>query len=746
MTLTSMSPSTPIERVLRVLSDARPCGGGFEARCPAHDDQAPSLTISEGSDGRALLKCHAGCDNTKVVAALGLHMRDLFIEDAPNQVARTSKTEKLFTLEQIRSWPWTQRVYEYQDELGNLRFLVVRTIRDNKKSFVQFSPSEDGRWRSTRRGVKPLLFRLPKVLDAVRRGERIYIVEGEKCVEACEALGLVATCNPGGAGKWQRDFGAVLRNAVVAVLPDNDDPGLRHAQDIAGQLQDRVAELRVVQLPGLTLKGDIADWRKAGGTREQLEALVQEATIWRPPAAPATTFCEGEHLTDLGNAKRLVSQHGKNIRFCHPMGTWFVWDGRRFCRDETAAIYRCAETTVASIYAEAAEATDSEERKQISRHAVRSESRDRLNAMVSLATFQPGVPILVDQIDGNPWLLNAQNGTVDLRTGELLPHRRENLITKLLPTPYDPTASCPTWLCFLDRIMGGDQERVDFLRRAAGYSLTGSTEEQVLFFLYGIGKNGKSTFLDTLLALLGEEYATQASTEILMARNQVGHPTELARLKGARLVAAVEAEEGRRFNEPLLKQLTGGDKIAARFMRQDFFEFRPEFKLWLAANHKPVIRGTDTGIWRRIRLIPFDVTIPESERDRRLPERLRAELPGILAWAVQGCLEWQRVGLAEPQAVSEATDGYQSEMDILGAFLEETCCLLSSAQVKFNTLYDHYTAWCDRNREHVVSAKMFSNRLAERGYKTHRKKDGAWLLGLGLRVDDQMAATFDHQR
>ena len=310
----------------------------------------------------------------------------------------------------------------------------------------------------------------------------------------------------------------------MAVLPDNDEPGMRHAKEIAAQLHGQVAELRVVQLPGLALKGDVADWRKAGGTREQLEALVQAASIWKPPTAPVTDFSEGEHLTDLGNTKRLVSQHGKNIRFCHPMGTWFVWDGRRFCRDETAAIYRCAEATVANIYAEASEATDSEERKQISRHAVRSESRDRLNAMVSLATFQPGVPILVDEIDGNRWLLNAQNGTVDLRTGELLPHRRENLITKLLPAAYDPTASCPTWLRFLDRIMGGDQDRVGFLRRAAGYSLTDSTEEQVLFFLHGVGKNGKSTFLDTLLALLGEDYVCNPGQHRNLDDPQPGGP------------------------------------------------------------------------------------------------------------------------------------------------------------------------------------------------------------------------------
>ena len=739
--------ASPVELVLERLEGVRRSGTGFEARCPAHADDTPSLSINEGSQGQALLKCHAGCSQDQVLDALeiiGIPKTHLFPHDREKTTTRESKVSSPInshTIDEIRSWPWVQAVYEYQDERGVVRFLVVRTLREGKKSFAQYSPAESGRWRAGRKGVTPLLFRVPRILEARRNSQLVLVVEGEKDVESAEVLGFIATTNPGGAGKgkWLPDFSEILKNTRVAVIPDNDDPGREHATSIAASLYGVAAEIRIVELPEVGPKGDLTDWRRAGGTREQLMALIEKAPIWMPSIEELLNAGATEkHTTDLGNAKRLINRCGVDLRFCRPLASWYVWDGSRFCRDETGAVYRKAEEVVASIYAEAADADDSAERKRLAQWATRSESRDRLKAMVSLAEHQHGVPILPDQIDAEPWMLNVQNGILDLRTGELLPHRREALLTKISPVPYNPRATCPTWLAFLDRIMAGDRERVAFLQRAIGYTLTGNTSEQVLFFCYGFGKNGKSTLLDTVQALLGEDYATQATTEILMARNQAGHPTELARLKGARMVAAVEAEEGRRFNEPLLKQLTGGDRIAARFMRADFFEFRPEFKLWLAANHKPVIRGTDVGIWRRLRLIPFDVQIPESERDRHLPDRLRGELPGILSWALKGCLEWQRAGLAEPASVTQATGSYQSEMDVVGAFLDDVCVVFPSAEVKLTALYASYVDWCNKSGERPLTSRLFSARLTEKGFGKGRKGDGACILGIGLQARPEL--------
>lgn len=287
--------------------------------------------------------------------------------------------------------------------------------------------------------------------------------------------------------------------------------------------------------------------------------------------------------------------------------------------------------------------------------------------MVTLAESEPGIPVLPGELDRDPWLLNVKNGTVDLRTGELRPHKRDDLITKIVPVEYDSEASCPTWLAFLNRIMDGNERLIAFLQRAAGYSLTASTQEQCFFLLYGTGANGKSVFLTTLLAVMGD-YGIQAAPDLLLAKSGESHPTEVADLFGARLVVATETEAGRRLAENLVKQHTSGDRLKARFMRQDFFEFEATFKIWLATNNKPIVKGTDYAIWRRIKLIPFTVTIPPEERDKSLPAKLRQELHGILAWAVQICLEWQKYGLNEPQEVTAATCAYRDEQDILGSW------------------------------------------------------------------------------
>lgn len=277
------------------------------------------------------------------------------------------------------------------------------------------------------------------------------------------------------------------------------------------------------------------------------------------------------------------------------------------------------------------------------------------------------------------WLLNVLNGTIDLCTGSLRPHAREDYITRCVNVDYDPDAKCPTWERFIHQVFGGNAEIIAFVQRAVGYSLTGKIVEHVLIVLYGLGSNGKTTLIDALHYLLGPSYAKHAPTDLLLARRGEHHPTELATLHGARLVTAAETGEGRRLAESLVKQLTGGDPVTARRMRDDFWQFRPEFKLWLATNHRPQIRGTDHAIWRRIRLIPFDVTFHTAEtgktpqQDQTLPARLREEATGILAWAVRGCLAWQSQGLGAPDAVRDATEAYRAEMDVLAMFFEERC-------------------------------------------------------------------------
>ena len=438
----------------------------------------------------------------------------------------------------------------------------------------------------------------------------------------------------------------------------------------------------------------------------------------------------GYNLTDLGNSERFVGQHGENVRYCYLWGKWLVWTGVRWKRDDAGQVHRLAKKTVRSMYGEASGAEDEERRKAVAKHASRSEGADKIKAMLELARSE--VPVAPDELDADPWLLNASNGTIDLRTGELREHRREDLITKLAPVEYDPNAAAPTWEAFLERVLPGEELRT-FVRRAAGYSATGDTGEQVMLINHGAGNNGKSTFQEALATALGD-YSMRAPTEMLMAKRAGGVPNDVARLKGARFVAASETEEGRRLAESLVKDLTGQDTISARFMRAEWFEFQPTHKLWLSTNHKPEIRGTDNAIWRRIRLVPWAVAIPPAERDRKLAEKLRGELSGILAWCVEGCLEWQREGLQAPAEVRKATAGYRSEMDVLGDFLTDRCFRGERLEVGKDELYKAYQMWSEAAGERTETKRKFGMLLKERGIEDGRNSERTKRIwkGIGL--------------
>jgi putative DNA primase/helicase len=453
-----------------------------------------------------------------------------------------------------------------------------------------------------------------------------------------------------------------------------------------------------------------------------------EPTKGRPDGAPRPVFLH----TDVGNAQRLVAAHGADLRYVPRWKVWLVWDGRRWRRDETGEVERRAKQVVRGMMHEAKKIEDKDTRNALAGWALKSEAAGRIKAMVDLARSEPGVAISYTALDQQPRKLAVQNGTLDLWTGQLGPFSRDDLLTKLVDVPFDPEAPCETWERTLSVIFGGDAELIGYVQRAIGYSLTGDTSEQCLHLCHGTGSNGKSTLLDVLAELSGE-YGQQADFQTFLDRRHDSGPrNDVARLAGARLVRSSEVGDHKRLNEGLIKSLTGGDVITARFLYSEDFEFKPQFKLWLAANHKPVIRGTDYAIWRRIRLIPFEVTITAEQADRELPKKLRAELPGILAWAVAGCLMWQRDGLRPPERVLAATADYKSESDVIAAFLEDCCELDPSYTESGGKLYTAYKRWADDNGEFVLTNTKFGRDLSDRGYVAKSSFNGKMRHGLRL--------------
>lgn len=439
--------------------------------------------------------------------------------------------------------------------------------------------------------------------------------------------------------------------------------------------------------------------------------------------------------SDLGNAGRLISQHGDHLRFCGPWGKWLVWDGTRWKPDDTYEILRRAKAVARKLWEETRDSADPLLQAKLVKWAVKSQGRDRLLAMADVA--RDVLSVAPSALDADPLLLNVKNGTVDLRTGRLGPHRQEDLITKLAPVTFDQNAECPLWDRFLMEIMAGDGELIGYLRRLAGLALTADASEQLINILYGLGANGKSLFVDTLTWLLGD-YAGEAPPALLMVRGNQEHSTEIADLMGRRLVVASETEESGRLNINRVKQLTGNARIKARFMRENFFEFDRTFKLILVTNHRPVIREDTNGAWRRIRLVPFNVTIPPERQDRKLGEKFRAEASGILAWAVRGCLEWQREGLHAPESVQAVTDEYRKDSDPIADFVADRCILLPTSFVSRGDVFEAYQKWAERNRDHhpLDRGGLFDRLRSQPGVTDHqRRQDGTvirYFQGIGL--------------
>jgi len=447
------------------------------------------------------------------------------------------------------------------------------------------------------------------------------------------------------------------------------------------------------------------------------------------------------HRTDAGNAEAFAFLYGDRFRYDHSRGKWLVWNGRFWAGDESGEADRASLDTARQRLMTAMLIQDTDDRKKMAEWSMHSESTHARRALLTSAQSIESLATVAADYDRNPFLLTVGNGTLDLRCGELRDFCPDDLITRATDVHYSESAECPRWLRFLDEVFAGDRQLINFVSRAVGYSLTGDTREQCLFILHGGGANGKSTFLETLLELVGSHAAITSFSTFLVHQNPGAPRNDVAKLHGARLVKSAESQKQAALDEATVKEVTGGDTISARSLYQEYFDYTPQFKIWLTTNHLPEIRGTDDAIWRRIHLIPFRQQFTGKSRDSRLRDKLERELSGILAWAVRGCLEWQRSGLGMASVVKAATLDYRRESDQVTRFLKERCIQQADAQASGHELYDAYSQWSSDRGEKPESNNNFAKSLAEHGIGKKRRQKGTVYMGVGLRDEARAKQT-----
>ncbi|MGD0572331.1 MAG: phage/plasmid primase, P4 family [Sedimentisphaerales bacterium] len=606
------------------------------------------------------------------------------------------------------------KTYNYTDENGNLVFQVCRY---EPKTFRQRRPDGNGGWIWSLDGTRRVLYRLPELIKAPMQ-DFVFIVEGEKDADNLIARNFIATTCPGGAGKWMPEYNQYFRGRLVAIPPHNDEPGRKHAQQVAEALYRIAAEIKIVELPGLLDKGgDISDWFESSGPEKikELISLIENTEIFKPTKSNFP-------LTDAGNAERFAAMNGDKLRYCPEDNHWHFYDGCRW--NAELGEEKAGQLAIGTVRAIARDADDESlitksEREKILQFSLSSESANRIRAMLSLSKNLTSIVCHAKEFDRDGFLFNCANGTIDLKTGNLREHNANDMLTKLSPVEYDMGAELELWDKFLDDSTGGDIETKEFLQRAIGYTLTGDTKEEKLFFVHGPTAAGKSTFLEAIKSALGD-YALTTDFETFVKRGQVGGiRNDVARLAGTRFVVSIEVDEGKELAEGLVKLMTGGDTVSARFLYRESFEFVPACKLWLAANHAPRASDRDDALWRRILRIPFEHTVPENKRDTQVKAVLRNPKtagPAILAWAVKGCLQWQQKGLAIPVSIRDATEQYREEQDPLRDFFDNECEFDNDCYIPVTALRQRYDVWAKENGlKFTLGPKQFNERLKDKG-------------------------------
>ena len=435
---------------------------------------------------------------------------------------------------------------------------------------------------------------------------------------------------------------------------------------------------------------------------------------------------------DTGNADRFIDRYGNLYKYSYIANKFYIYDGMKWKIDDKGSIRKLIDEMIESIKDEKIihgdDVTEEEAREFFQKYYKKTRgTQAKKNIMNELMHRRPATP---DDFDRDDMLINVANGYIDLTSRELYKHDINKMFSQITNTDYTEKMQPAVWLDFLNDIFAGDQEVIRYIQKALGYSLTGSTREQIMFILFGKGRNGKSIFVEVISEILGD-YSNNMQAKSLMVKKNDNVNTDIARLSKARFVTSSEPNEGFRFDEGLIKQLTGGDKVTARFLYAEEFEYTPKFKIWVSTNHKPIIRGTDDGIWRRLVLIPFDVQIPEEKVDKDLKYKLLREAPAILNWMAEGAYMWMQEGLAMPEKLKEASKAYRNEMDVIEQFIEDECKRVDDAKVKANELYELYKRWANENGNYKMSNKDFGIKMKEK-FKYKKTNSGMFYFGLKI--------------
>lgn len=682
----------------------------------------------EGGDIFDLLAGHLGIDASHDFPKVLTYAEELLGHSATRVVRPTRKAKQDIPIDELGK---ATAKWDYFDAAGQLIAVVYRYDPPGRKK--EFRPWDAKRRRKTPPDPRPL-YNQPGLAKA----EAVVLVEGEKCAQSLIDAGICATTAMFGANApVQKTDWSPLAGKAVIIWPDKDKPGWSYAENAAQAILMAKAISCVILYPpddkpdgwdcaDALLEGmDIHDMvvnspymtmhlPDLGSHRHGKESSDQpgddpEPTVWGTEDALALSF---------------TRRYQNDWRYIAAWGKWLVWDGQRWRSEDTLAA--------------------SDLVRHVCRFASLKSSNSRLAAKLAASSTIGGVERLARsdrrhaattyEWDADVWALNTPGGVVDLHTGSMRAHQRSERMTKIATAT--PRGKCPTWLRFLSDITNGDKALVDYLQVMVGYCLTGVTSEHALFFLYGTGANGKSVFVNVLSTILGD-YAANAPMDTFMDTRGDRHPTDLAGLRGARFVSSIETEQGRSWNESKVKAITGGDRVSARFMRQDFFEYLPQFKLIIAGNHKPSIRNVDEAMKRRLHLIPFTVTIPAAKRDGKLTEKLLMERDAIMAWAVEGCLLWQVSGLKPPASVVAATDEYFDEEDAIGEFIAAEVQICAQAKVSVADVFARWQEWSSKRGEYVGTSRWLAQQLANRGFSRTRLHGGVKALsGLSLKAKD----------